>query len=177
MNTIEIERKLFLDMINSLYNEVTVAQQVAWLQQYGTVFYEKELYDFIESKHIITPEFFQKAAANFWDKEEVMFQKITFGDLNKTIDGLYYQNYLGFSFDTKKTVSDISYGLEAYGKDPAKRYFSPMLFHCLAATYKLENDSELAFTKVLLPNLEITIVFAVPTNDGMKYMDFTQDPT
>lgn len=176
METIEIEKDVFLKMINTLFNEVTIEQQVAWLQQFGTVFYEKELYDFIESKHIITPEFFQKVAANFWDKEEVMFQEIPFSTIAKAIEGIFYQKYLGFSFDAKKTADDIDFTLEDYGKEASKRYFSPMLFHCLAATYNFKEDTAISFTKVMLPNYEMTIVFSIKTVDGVKYMDFSQEP-
>lgn len=177
METIEIEKDVFLKMIFDLMDAVDVQKQVAWLQEFGMVFYDQKMYTAIEEKHSISEPFFKEISSRFWGEAPVVFQEIPFSTIAKAIEGIYYQKYLGFSFDAKKTADDIDFTLEDYGKEASKRYFSPMLFHCLAATYNFKEDTAISFTKVMLPNYEMTIVFSIKTADGLKYMDFTQDPT
>ena len=174
--TIEIQDDLFCEMIFSLLDQVDSKNQVDWLKKYGVNFYDLGLYKFIEDKHTISETKFKEITSKFWDRE-VQYQIIKWADLSKILGVDFYENYLGFSFDSKQTITDIGTTMEGYNQDAAKRYYSPMLFKSIAEIYGFAPDDVFYFTKAIMPNNDICIVFKIKIEGQMIFYNIISDPT
>lgn len=174
--TIEIQDDLFCEMIFSLLDQVDAKYQIDWLKKYGVNFYDLGLYKFIEDKHTISEKMFTDITSKFWDKE-VQYQIIKWADLSKILGDDFYENYLGFGFNSKQTITDISSTMEAYNQDVAKRYYSPMLFKSIAEIHGLLEEDIFYFTKAIMPNNDICIVFKIKTKEQEYFYNIISDPT
>lgn len=175
MDTIEINKDLFCNMITSLFKDIKVDQQVQWLQTYGSNFYTLGLYDYVINAHVISEEHFIEAVNSFWDTEPVVFEEISCEELSGLTKDLFYEKYVSISFSDEKTVADIAFGLEDFEKTPANTYYSPCLFKCIMAQLKLDTTDHFLFTKALF-NSKVSIVFVVRLASGLMAFDLSRDP-
>jgi len=173
--TIEIDEKLFCEMISSLLDKVDTSQQVAWLKKYGANFYDLKLYRYVEIQHAITEEFFQDITTKFWDNE-VQYKTQTWADLKAIITTSFYESYLGLGFNSKPTADDITFTMEDYGSDKAKRYYSPTLLKCIAANHDLNDEALFSFTKAVMPNNNLSVVFKIVIAEKAYFYNLTDNP-
>jgi hypothetical protein len=174
--TITLDKADYNRMVFTLLEEVPTDQQVDWLQKFGSVFYDNEMYDSVDDKHSLSDEFFRAGAERFWGEDTILYKNYTWEALSTSLGTMLYELYLGFSFTAEKTISDIEYTLEAYNKKNGKRYYSPSLLQCLAAKYELKSTDVFSFTKILLPDFTMTIAFTISTKDGDWFYDLSKNP-
>jgi len=115
----------FLQYDFSLLDQAKITEQVDWLYNYGSTFYNLGLYEAIENKHVIVDNDFTKVTEEFWDKDPILFKEVSWQELSQKIGNNLYQNYLSISFTTDKEVDDIEFNLGAFQSDPDCRYYSP----------------------------------------------------
>lgn len=174
--TIEIQETLFCEMISSLLDKVDTKGQVEWLKNYGVNFYELKLYKFVEDKHAVSAEFFTEITTKFWN-DEVQYKHLTWAALKDFITTDFYDKYLGLGFDCKQTITDITFSKEDFGSDEAKRYYSATLLKSIVANHGLVNEDVFSFTKAVMPNNDVCVVFKIVKAEQEYYYDITQDPT
>ncbi len=173
--TIEIKDDLFCEMIFSLLDQVDTNQQVDWLKKYGANFIDLKLYKFVEERHAISQTEFDQMTSNFWD-DEVMYKDVAWIDLQGIIGTNLYQNYLGFGFDDKQTVTDINYEMEGFGLDKAKSYYSPVLLKSIVANHNLGDTDTFSFTKAITTSNAICIVFKIKSGSQDYFYNIITDP-
>ncbi len=176
MDTIEIRKALFNDMVTSLLKEVKVDEQVQWLQTYGSNFYTLGLYEYVMKAHSITDQEYTDGAVAFWEAEPILFKEVSCGVLLELMQDALYEKHVSFSYTTEKKVSDIALGLEPFEKNPDSTYYSPCLFKCIIAQLKLDTSAVFSFTKAIL-NAKVSVVFVVQSANGLMAFDLTRDPT
>jgi hypothetical protein len=174
--TIEIQENLFWEMISSLLYKVDTKQQVEWLKKYGVNFENLKLYKFVESDHAISAELFTQITTKFWN-EKVQYKSLNWQALKEIITTNLYEKHVGFGFDTKQTVTDITCVMEDYGSDKAKCYYSAMLFKSIASNHGLLNEDVFYFTKAVMPNNDICVVFKIVKAEQEYYFNIAQLPT
>jgi hypothetical protein len=174
--TIEIQENLFCEMISSLLDKVDTKEQVEWLKNYGVNFYDLKLYKFVEDKHVVTAQFFNEITANFWN-DAVQYKHLTWVALKGIITTDFYDKHIGFGFDCKQTITDITCTMEDYGSDKAKRYYSATLLKSIAINHGLTDEDLFSFTKAVMPNNDICIVFKIIKAEQEYYYNITQIPT
>jgi hypothetical protein len=173
--TIEIQENLFCEMISSLLDKVDTKEQVEWLKNYGVNFYDLKLYRFVESKHAVSAEFFTEITTNFWN-DTVQYKHINWAALKDIITTDFYDKYLGLGFDCKQTITDITFTKEVYGSDKAKRYYSATLLKSIADNHELVNEDVFSFTKAVMPNNDVCVVFKIVKAEQEHFYNITQDP-
>lgn len=177
MNTIEIDKDLFCNMIFSLLDQAKTDKQVAWLESYGREFYELGLYAAIEDKHSVTKSYFDDITEKFWGKETpVEFKECSWSYLQELVGTDFYQKYLSFHFGAEKTVNDIELSLGDFQEDGPNRYYSPSLLKCIVANHNLRNEDQFYFTKAITPELNFTIVFKIKVGEDVFYYDVAEEP-
>lgn len=174
--TIEIQEDLFCEMIFSLLDKADTKEQVEWLKNYGVNFYDLKLYKFVETKHGISSEFFSEITAKFWN-DAVQYKHITWEALKEIITTDFYGKHLGLGFDCKQTVTDITFTMEEYGSDKAKRYYSATLLKSIAANHELVDEDLFSFTKAVMPNNDVCVVFKIVKAEQEHFYNIAQDPT
>jgi hypothetical protein len=173
--TIEIQENLFCEMISSLLDKVAKKEQVEWLKNYGVNFYDLKLYSFVGSKHAVSVEFFDEITKKFWDST-VEYKHLTWAALKEIITTDFYEKYLGLSFDSKQTIEDITFTMGQYGQDEAQRYYSPTLLKSIAANHELVDEDLFSFTKAVMPNNDLCVVFKLVKAEQEYYYDITEMP-
>lgn len=174
--TIEIQEDLFCEMISSLLDKVDTLEQVEWLKNYGANFYDLKLYKYVENKHGVSPEFFSEITTKFWD-DVVKYKHLTWADLKAIITTDFYDKHLGLGFDCKQTVTDITCTMETYGTDKAKRYYSATLLKSIAANHNLVDEDLFSFTKAVMPNNDVCVVFKIVKAEQEYFYNISQLPT
>lgn len=173
--TIEIQENLFCEMISSLLDKVDTKEQVEWLKNYGVNFYDLKLYEFVESKHVVSSAFFNEITAKFWNNT-VQYKHFTWEALKEIISTEFYGKHISFGFDCKQTVTDITCTMEEYGSNIAKRYYSATLLKSIAANHELVNEDLFSFTKAVMPNNDVCVVFKIVKAEQEHFYNITQDP-
>lgn len=173
--TIEIQENLFCEMISSLLDKADTKDQVEWLKNYGANFYDLKLYKFVEGKHAVSAEFFTEITTKFWN-DTVQYKHINWAALKDIITTDFYDKYLGLGFDCKQTITDITFAKEAYGSDKAKRYYSATLLKSITANHELVNEDMFSFTKAVMPNNVVCVVFKIVKAEQEYFYNITQDP-
>lgn len=174
--TIEIQEDLFCEMISSLLDKADTKEQVEWLKNYGANFYDLKLYKFVETKHSVSSGFFSEITAKFWN-DAVQYKHITWEALKEIITTDFYGKHLGLGFDCKQTVTDITFTMEEYGSDKAKRYYSATLLKSIAANHELVDEDLFSFTKAVMPNNDVCVVFKIVKAEQEHFYNIAQDPT
>jgi hypothetical protein len=173
--TIEIQEDLFCEMIFSLLDKVDTKEQVDWLKNYGANFYDLKLYKYVENKHGISSGFFTDITTKFWD-DAIQYKHLTWEALKEIITTNFYEKHLGLGFDCKQTVTDITFTMEEYGSDKAKRYYSATLLKSIAATHELVNEDLFSFTKAIMPNNDVCVVFKIVKAEQEYFYNITEMP-
>jgi hypothetical protein len=173
--TIEIQENLFCEMIAALLDKADIKDQVEWLKNYGANFYDLKLYKFVEDKHAVSAEFFTEITAKFWN-DTVQYKHLTWEALKEIIATDFYEKHLGLGFDCKQTVTDITCTMQEYGSDIAKRYYSATLLKSIAANHELGNEDLFSFTKAVMPNNDVCVVFKIVKEEQEYYYDITEMP-
>lgn len=173
--TIEIQENLFCEMISSLLDKVDINEQVEWLKNYGVNFYDLKLYKYVESKHGVSEAFFNEITTNFWN-DAVQYKHLTWEALKDIITTDFYGKHLGLGFDCKQTVTDITCTMEDYGSDKAKRYYSATLLKSIAVNHELVDEDLFSFTKAIMPNNDVCVVFKIVKAEQEYYYDIAEMP-
>ena len=173
--TIEIQENLFCEMISSLLDKADTKDQVEWLKNYGANFYDLKLYKFVEGKHAVSAEFFTEITTKFWN-DTVQYKHINWAALKDIITTDFYDNYLGLGFDCKQTITDITFTMEDCGCDKAKRYYSATLLKSIAVNHELDDEDLFSFTKAVMPNNDVCVVFKIIKAEQEYFYNITQDP-
>lgn len=173
--TIEIQENLFCEMIAALLDKADTKNQLEWLKNYGANFYDLKLYKFVENKHLVSAEFFTEITTKFWN-DTVQYKHLTWEALKDIIGSDFYGKHLGLSFDCKQTVTDITCTMEEYGSDVAKRYYSATLLRSIATNHQLGNEDLFSFTKAIMPNNDVCVVFKIVKDEQEYYFDITEMP-
>jgi len=67
--------------------------------------------------------------------------------------------------------------MEEYGSDKAKRYYSATLLKSIAANNELVNEDLFSFTKAVMPNNDVCVVFKIVKAEQEHFYNIAQDPT
>lgn len=173
--TIEIQENLFCEMIAALLDKADTKNQLEWLKNYGANFYDLKLYKFVENKHLVSAEFFTEITTKFWN-DTVQYKHLTWEALKDIIGSDFYGKHLGLSFDCKQTVTDITCAMEEYGSDIAKRYYSATLLRSIAANHQLDDEDLFSFTKAIMPNNDVCVVFKIVKDEQEYFYNITDVP-